>query len=301
MAFFVTGSKVFRLPKAARWLSCTIRTMSSAQEQLIEFETVGKVCLIGINRPEKRNCVNPATAEKLCEAIESFENDPDLNVAVLHGKGGNFCAGYDLGALANMGSSDAPLPSPSRLTNGKGPMGPSRRFLKKPCIAAVTGYCVAGGLELSLMCDMRIAESNAVFGVFCRRFGVPLLDGGTVRLPQLIGLSRALDMTLTGRPVEAQEALNMGLVNKVVPTGTALGESMKVARMIANYPQECMLRDRLSAYNSCFDTKSMEEAFEFELENGMPVVLKESVAGAQNFVKGVGRSGSFDSWTESKL
>jgi len=273
---------------------------TDVDKKLVETETIGRVLMIGINRPEKRNCVNQATAQELIKAFDTFETSEDLYVAVLYGKGGTFCAGYDLGELGTADPSSSFTLEPVTLA-GNGPMGPSRKMFNKPVIAAVSGYAVAGGLELACMCDLRVMEESAIMGVFCRRFGVPLLDGGTVRLPQLIGLSRALDVILTGRPVTAKEALDMGLANRVVPNGTAVGEATKLAQSLCNFPQECMRRDRVSAYNSCFNAPTLNEAFNFEWNNAKDVVSKESVHGAKRFVEGVGRSGSFDITKKSKI
>nr|XP_025035122.1 uncharacterized protein LOC102448550 isoform X3 [Pelodiscus sinensis] len=195
-------------------------------------ERHGTIMTIGINRPEARNAVNQKTAAMLLQAFNSFEDDTSLTVAVLHGIGGNFCAGYDLKELAHNPTS---IKSEQDVTKGPGPMGPSRIKFSKPVIAAVSGYAVAGGLELSLLADLRVVEQSAVFGVFCRRFGVPLIDGGTVRLPRLIGLSRALDLILTGRPVSAQEAYEFGLANRIVPNGQACrrGGSRQSAKQAA--------------------------------------------------------------------
>ena len=189
--------------------------------------------IITLNRPEKRNAVARPTADALRAAFDHFEQDPTLHVAILHGAGGNFCAGADLSAMG-----DPALRNEVEATGtGPGPMGPSRMLLSKPVIAAVSGYAVAGGLELALFCDLRVMEDTATFGVFCRRWGVPLIDGGTVRLPRLIGHSRAMDMILTGRPVNAEEALQIGLANRVAPEGKALDEAITLARQIAAFPQ----------------------------------------------------------------
>jgi len=204
-------------------------------------EKNGGVTTVIINRPGVRNAVDRPTAEELAEAFRAFEADDEAHAAVLTGTGGFFCAGADLKGFtegrANRMAED-----------GDGPMGPSRMRMKKPVIAAVEGYAVAGGLELALWCDMRVVARDSVFGVFCRRWGVPLIDGGTVRLPRLIGLSHALDMILTGRPVEADEALGMGLANRVVEPGTARVEAEALAQQIIQFPQQCLLSDRQSAY-----------------------------------------------------
>ncbi|XP_044150094.1 carnitinyl-CoA dehydratase-like [Bufo gargarizans] len=248
----------------------------------------GTILTIGINRPEARNAVNPETASQLVHAFEEFEKDPSLTAAVLHGLGGNFCAGFDLKEVANNAAS---LKIEQDVASGPGPMGPSRMQFSKPVIAAVSGYCVAGGLELSLLADLRVVEESATFGVFCRRFGVPLIDGGTVRLPQLIGLSRALDLILTGRPVKAQEAYAFGLANRVVPDGQGLQSAIELAEHISAFPQKCMRSDRASAYYSTFDTTSFRDAMQFEFDHGAEVLVEESVAGASRFAAGEGRKG----------
>lgn len=253
-------------------------------------ERRGAVVTIAINRPEVRNAVNQKTAQHLLQELEAFDRDSDLNVAVLHGKGGNFCAGYDLKELANHTDS---LKLEQDVTKGPGPLGPSRLQLSKPLIAAVSGFAVAGGLELALLADLRVVEESAVMGVFCRRFGVPLLDGGTVRLPHLIGLSRALDLILTGRPVGAQEALAYGLANRVVPDGQALEAALQLAEHISSFPQQCLRADRSSAFHTCYQAQSFTQAMQFEMDTGFPVILSESVAGAVRFSSGAGRGGKF--------
>lgn len=251
-------------------------------------ERHGTIMTIGINRPEARNAVNPQTASELLQAFQSFEKDPSLTAAVFHGIGGNFCAGYDLKELAKNPSSHS---FELDATKNPSPMGPARMQFSKPVIAAVSGYAVAGGLELSLLADLRVAEESAIFGVFCRRFGVPLIDGGTVRLPQLIGLSRALDLILTGRSVGAREALEFGIANRVVPDGQALKCAIELAEQISAFPQACMRADRTSAYHSTFDAASFPKAMQFEIDNATNV-LAESVRGAQKFSSGEGRGGA---------
>ncbi|XP_054621245.1 enoyl-CoA hydratase EchA19 isoform X1 [Dunckerocampus dactyliophorus] len=263
---------------------------STTQGQAVVSERRASVVSVAINRPEVRNAVNQETARRLLEELEAFENDPALNVAVLHGIGGNFCAGYDLKELANHTAS---LKLEQDVTKGPGPMGPSRLEFSKPLIAAVSGFAVAGGLELALLADLRVVEESAVMGVFCRRFGVPLIDGGTVRLPQLIGLSRALDLILTGRPIGAQEALAYGLANRVVPDGQGLQAALQLAEQISSFPQQCMRADRSSAIYSCYDAPSFMLAMQYEVDNGAPVILSEAVAGATKFTTGAGRGGTF--------
>ncbi|XP_035664497.1 short-chain-enoyl-CoA hydratase-like isoform X1 [Branchiostoma floridae] len=285
------------LVMSARKMSDTSGTCK-IEARLVVTEKRGDVFLIGINRPHVRNCVNHQTALQLFNAFQTFENDETSLAAVFYGRGGTFCAGYDLkevastaGVLEDIGEAEVgPMGGEAQV----GPMGPSRMQLSKPVIAAVDGYAVAGGMELALFADLRVVEEDAIMGVFCRRFGVPLLDGGTVRLPRLIGLSRALDLILTGRPIGAQEALEFGLANRVVPKGTALEAAVELANQIAAFPQECMRADRRSAYHGMFDSGSFAESMKFEFRHGKGIVAKESVKGAKRFTEGVGRGGSFD-------
>lgn len=254
---------------------------------VVTVEPVGPVCVITINRPEKRNAVDRHTADALRQAFESFDADDALRVAVLAGAGGHFCAGADLEAVADPDRRNRVEPDGS----GPGPLGPTRMLLSKPVIAAVSGYAVAGGLELALWCDLRVVERSAVFGVFCRRWGVPLIDGGTVRLPRLIGQSRAMDMILTGRPVYAEEALRIGLANRVVADGDARAEAIRLARDLAEFPQQCLRADRLSVHQQW--DYDLPEALKNEGAGGHPVVLAEAIAGADRFAQGAGRHGSF--------
>ncbi|MCM3766060.1 crotonase/enoyl-CoA hydratase family protein [Neobacillus niacini] len=250
-------------------------------------EKNGKVCTIKINRPEVRNAVDRRTAKELADAFRAFEEDDTLHVAVLAGAGGTFCAGADLKALS-IGGGNEMNPDMSK----DGPMGPSRMHLSKPVIAAVSGYAVAGGFELAIWCDLRVVERDAVFGVFCRRFGVPLVDGGTQRLPRLIGMSRAMDLILTGRPVEAEEAWQIGLANRVVEPGTAKDEAEKLAAQIAEFPQTCMLSDREAAYRG-FDL-DFDKGMQLEFLLGQNVVNSgETKEGATRFSSGQGRHGRF--------
>lgn len=248
-------------------------------------ERDGAVTRVLIDRPEARNAVNPDTAQRLREAFGAFEADEAASVAVLAGTSGHFCAGFDLKAVAGA----AGLYDPE----GEGPMGPTRRLLSKPVIAAVEGYAVAGGLELALWCDLRVASESAVFGVFCRRWGVPLIDGGTVRLPRIVGQGRALDLILTGRPVAAAEALEMGLANRLVPAGQALAEATRLAQKIARFPQLCLRTDRASAFGA-FD-RDMAAALRIEARGGMAPMAAEAQAGAGRFAAGKGRGGDFGS------
>ncbi|MEU8357981.1 crotonase/enoyl-CoA hydratase family protein [Nonomuraea sp. NPDC048882] len=244
----------------------------------VRVERRGPVTTVVLSRPEARNAVDRKTADALTGAFRDFE-DSDADVAVLWGEGGTFCAGADLKALDNHVGEE-----------GDGPMGPTRMRLSKPVIAAVAGHAVAGGLELALWCDLRVAEEDAVFGVFCRRWGVPLIDGGTVRLPQLIGSSRAMDMILTGRPVEGPEAYAWGLANRLVPTGTARAHAEELAARIAAFPQACLRGDRMSALEQ--DGMAEAEAMRNELRHGL-VSLPDASEGAARFAAGAGRHGSF--------
>ena len=248
----------------------------------VRVEKQGPVTTVVLSRPEVRNAVDRATAAALVEAFRSFEREEEARVAVLWGEGGAFCAGADLKAVA---AGDLPELD----ENGDGPMGPTRLRLSKPVVAAVAGHAVAGGLELALWCDLRVVEEGAVLGVFCRRFGVPLIDGGTVRLPQVVGLGRALDLILTGRPVGAAEALAMGLASRVVPAGTARPAAEQLAREIAAFPQACLRADRRSAYRAL--DLPLLEALRNEHRGGAEVLAAESLAGARAFAAGAGRHG----------
>ncbi len=244
---------------------------------MVRISIEDRITIVTIHRPEVRNAVNRDTAEALAFAFRQFDADPNSDMAILTGEGGNFCAGADLKAFNNHLSPE-----------GDGPMGPTRLRLSKPVIAAVEGYAVAGGLELSIWCDLRVAARNAVFGVFCRRFGVPLIDLGTVRLPRLIGQSQAMDMILTGRGVSGEEALRMGLANRLTEPGLALDGAFDLAQEIAAHPQKCMRSDRLSVYEQW--ESDDPAANEFRL--GMQVIDSgESKEGAERFAKGKGRHG----------
>lgn len=250
---------------------------------LILTEIDGPVFVVTINRPERRNAVDRATAEALANAFRAFEADEDLSVAILTGAGGNFCAGADLKAVAEGRGNRVEM-------NGDGPMGPSRMMLSKPVIAAVEGHAVAGGLELALWCDLRVAARDATFGVYCRRFGVPLIDGGTVRLPRLVGASRAMDMILTGRAVGAEEAFAWGLANRLAVRGTALREAKALAHDLSRLPQICMRNDRQSALRQWSLSESDAIAAEFAL--GLQTLTSgETLAGATRFKDGEGRGG----------
>jgi enoyl-CoA hydratase len=253
----------------------------------IRTETDGAIATIIIARADKRNAVDGPMARALRDAFRAFEADDQLKVAVLWGEGGTFCAGADLSAIGDPERQHELDPS----GGGTGPMGPTRLALKKPLIAAISGHAVAGGLELALLADLRVAEESAVFGVFCRRWGVPLIDGGTVRLPRVVGTGRALDMILTGRPVDAREALSFGLANRIVADGAARAEAERLAREIAAFPQGCMLTDRASAYRQ-WDLP-LAVALVEEGRHGASIVALEGAAGAKRFVEGAGRGGKF--------
>lgn len=251
----------------------------------VRTERQGPVTTVVLSRPAARNAVDGATASQLADAFRAFEADPDALVAVLWGEGGTFCAGADLKAI---GTDRANRVAP----DGDGPMGPTRMRLSKPVIAAVSGHAVAGGLELALWCDLRVAEEDAVFGVFCRRWGVPLIDGGTVRLPRLIGTSRALDLILTGRPVPAAEAYGMGLANRLVPQGQSRAAAEELAAQLARFPQTCLRGDLASVHEQ--EGLPEEEAMARELRYGQ-AALAEAAEGAARFAAGAGRHGDFES------
>jgi len=252
---------------------------------VVNYEVDGALAIITINRPDARNAVDRITADALAEAFRRFDAEAALSVAILTGKGGYFCAGADLKAVStNRGN---------RVTEtGDGPLGCTRMLLSKPVIAAVEGFAVAGGLELALWCDMRVAARDAVFGVFCRRWGVPLVDGGTIRLPRLIGMSNAMDMILTGRGISGDEAVRMGLVNRMTEKGGALAAARDLANQIAAFPQRCVRSDRMSAYEAW--TMPLEEALVNEYRHGIATINSgETREGASRFAAGAGRHGKF--------
>ena len=253
--------------------------------QQVRYDVDDDICTITLDAPQRRNAVDGPMAAELLAAFEQFEADDALAVAILHGSGGTFCAGADLTSVADEAR------RPQLDPDGPGPMGPSRMALSKPLIAAVSGYAVAGGLELALLADLRVVEEDAVFGVFCRRWGVPLIDGGTVRLPRIVGHARAMDLILTGRPVSADEALQMGLANRVVPVGESLTVAHRLAEEIAGFPPLCMRADRASAVAQ-WDLP-LAEALRAEGAGGLGALLAEGVAGADRFASGDGRHGRF--------
>ncbi|GAA2621169.1 crotonase/enoyl-CoA hydratase family protein [Dactylosporangium fulvum] len=249
----------------------------------VRIERAGPVWTIVLDRPETRNAVDRATAEALAAAFRAFDTDDEASVAVLWGAGGTFCSGADLKAVA-AGAGNRVEP------DGDGPLGPTRMRLGKPVVAAVAGHAVAGGLELAIWCDLRVVEEDAVFGVFCRRWGVPLIDGGTVRLPQLVGVSRALDLILTGRPVDAAEAHRIGLADRVVPTGTARAAAEELAARLAALPQACLRNDRRSVYEALGEP--LETALAIEHRHGVASLAAGARAGAARFATGEGRHGA---------
>ncbi len=252
---------------------------------MIRYETDGPIAIVTIDRPEVRNAVDRPHAEELAAAFRRFEADEALHVAVLTGTGGTFCAGADLKAVSEARGNRVG-------ETGDGPMGPTRMLLSKPVIAAVEGYAVAGGLELAAWCDMRVAAEDAVFGVFCRRWGVPLVDGGTIRLTRLIGQSHALDLILTGRGVSGDEARMMGLANRIVAKGQALEAATELARQVAAFPQRCMRADRMSSYEQW--SLPIDEALVNEYRHGFGVIDSgETREGATRFAQGAGRHGAF--------
>lgn len=253
----------------------------------IQIEQQNRVTIVTINRPDVRNAVDRTTAEQLEEAFVVFDSNADSDVAVLTGTDGVFCAGADLKAITEDNG-------PDLTTDGPGPMGPTRMQLSKPVIAAVEGFAVAGGLELALWCDLRVAAEDAVFGVYCRRWGVPLVDGGTVRLSRLIGHSHALDLILTGRGVSGDEARSMGLANRLVTPGTARQAAVELAESLTRFPQICLRHDRRSSYDQW--SMSLPDALKHETQLGLQVLTSgETLEGAQRFADGKGRHGNFDS------
>ncbi len=252
----------------------------------VRVEVAGSITTIWLDRPERRNAVDGPMAAELREAFQTFEADPAQKAAVLAGAGGTFCSGADLTAVGDPARRNELDPG----GGGAGPMGPTRMALRKPLIAAIGGHAVAGGLELALLADLRVVESDAVLGVFCRRWGVPLIDGGTVRLPRIVGLGRALDLILTGRPVGAEEALAIGLANRVAAPGEAVRVARELAEQIAAFPFGCVLTDRSSTYAGL--DLPLAEALRAEGAAGVPIVAAEGVAGAARFAAGEGRHGA---------
>ncbi len=264
----------------------------------VRYEAQGRVAVVTIDRPEVRNAVDGPTADALQAAFDRVEADDGVDVAVLTGAEGTFCAGADLKAIAEGRGNRVSEPDPAEIVGSPGPMGPTRRILAKPVIAAVEGHAVAGGLELALWCDLRVAASDAVFGVYCRRWGVPLVDGGTIRLPRLIGHSQAMDLILTGRGVHGEEALRMGLANRLCEPGHALETTLALAASLLEFPQGCLRSDRRSAIDQWGLTLS--DALAHEVTLGMETIRSgETAAGASRFRDGAGRHGSFTDFSPS--
>ena len=258
----------------------------------VRIEKQGRVWTVIHSRPEAKNAMDPASAEALEKAFLEFDRDADAAVAVLWGEGGAFCAGFDLKHAAKGSTLDAQAyPADEHAPLPRAPMGPTRLVLDKPVIAAVAGPAVAGGFEIALWCDLRVMERSAYFGVYCRRWGVPLVDGGTVRLPRIVGRGRALDLILTGRKVEAEEALRINLCEQVVPDGESRPRAEALAREITRFPQACMRADRRSVYRQ--EGLGLREAMRYEWTNGVPAYYAEGKAGAARFASGKGRGGDF--------
>lgn len=262
----------------------------------VRIEKKGKVWTVIHSRPEARNAMDPASADALVEAFRAFDRDAEAAVAVLWGEGGAFCAGWDLKYGASLIKNPDPIheidyPLSDGADIPRGPLGPTRLELDKPVIAAVAGPAVAGGFELALWCDVRVMEESAYYGVYCRRWGVPLIDGGTVRLPRLVGMGRAMEIILTGRKVPAEEACRIGACEKVVPDGESRAYAEAMAHEIARFPQACLRADRRSAYLQ--NGLSVREAMRKEWYNGLPAFFAEGAAGAARFASGKGRHGDF--------
>lgn len=263
------------------------------KEKNIVVNYYDKITAIGINRPEKKNCLNVATTEELSEELDKFENDENSVVGVLYGVGGNFCSGYDLKEIAQYnGKNEEVLPQFSVLSN-------RTSLSKKPLIAAINGYALGVGFELALMCDLRVIEQGAMLGFSNRRFNIPILSGGTVRLPAIIGYSRAMDLILTGRILHAKEAFTWGLANRCTCEGAVLGEAVTLAKSLVKFSQKTLLADRASVHFATFSAKEMEEALQFEKDNGSHLVFEEGVNGAKKFVcNEVGRHGTYENITK---
>ncbi|CAG9765103.1 unnamed protein product [Ceutorhynchus assimilis] len=256
---------------------CKSMSTKAKDKNNILVEKMGLITTIGINRPDKRNCIDKSTSEMLEAAISSFERDPSASVAVLYGTGGNFCSGFDLAEIAENEKLNCSLL-------------PSKKTVNKPMIAALSGYTVAGGLELALLCDLRVMEETAIVGLYGRRFGVPLVDGATVRLPAVIGLSRALDLILTGRTLTAKEAFEWGLANRIVACGTGFGQALQLATCLTKFPQDCLNSDRNSTYNAAFN-QVYDELLKYEKEKAKSLKVKDIIEGAKKFLSGIGKHG----------
>ncbi|KAL1505937.1 hypothetical protein ABEB36_005383 [Hypothenemus hampei] len=275
-----------------RIINLIFKNMSTITgDNTVLVDKIGGITTIAINRPKQRNCINSVTAKMLEEAITNFENDDGSFAAVLYGTGGNFCSGFDLNEIEGQCDSNTYI-NHSILA--------SRKSIKKPMVAALNGYTVAGGLELALLCDLRVMEETAILGLYGRRFGVPLVDGGTVRLPAIIGLSRALDLILTGRSVTAKEAFEWGMINRIVACGTSLGQAMQLATCLKKFPQECLRSDRDSTYNAAF-LQAYNDILKYEKQNASKVPIKKMIEGAKKFFTGIGKHGKFYDLTEKRI
>ncbi|CAD6992307.1 uncharacterized protein LOC101462362 [Ceratitis capitata] len=271
---------------SSRSICTSNHLQKGGKEGLIEKNIIvdkdKNVTLIGINRPQVRNAINAATATQLCEAFNAFEADDTSPVAVLYGIGGSFCAGYDILELGKDGGEQVSI---DILMAHEGSVGPTRRHIQKPVVCGISGYCIANGLELALMCDLRVMEETAILGFFNRRFGVPVIDGGTARLPALIGFSRALDLILTGRQVSAEEALSLGVVNRVVPAGQSLIKSVELAQTLAKFPQRALNHDRNSLYSAVFDAANFNQAVQNEVMYTSKEIIEEMQQGIKWFIQ----------------
>ncbi|XP_037956918.1 probable enoyl-CoA hydratase echA8 [Teleopsis dalmanni] len=284
---------------------CTTRELwvqEDTKEKIPEKPTIllekdNNITLIGLNRPEQRNAIDAVAAAKLCEAFNAFEADETSPVAVLYGVGGSFCSGFDILDLATEDREDISM---EMLMTQEGSVGPTRRFISKPVVCGISGYCVAGGMELALMCDLRVMEETAILGFFNRRFGVPVIDGGTVRLPAMIGFSRALDLILTGRQVNADEAYKMGIANRIVPTGTSLGKAMELATTLSRFPQGALRHDRNSLYSAVFGAINFNQA----VQNEIMYTSKDIIDQMQEGIKWFNRTFKSDttySWMKREM
>ncbi|XP_020292762.1 uncharacterized protein LOC109859172 [Pseudomyrmex gracilis] len=269
-----------------------VANVDKNKEKTILVNQMGKVTTIGINRPEKRNCLDAATAQLLSETLDEFENNEDATVGVLYGIGGNFCAGYDLKEIADYnGESEEGIPV-------FGPLANKTELSKKPLVAALNGYAVGAGFELALMCDLRVIEETAMVGFLNRRFGIPILSGGTVRLPALIGYSRAMDLILTGRLASAEEAFNWGIAHRYTSCGAAIGTAVNLASSLVKFPQKSLLADRASMHYATFSSKQLDEALQFEKDNSSHLLFEDGVPGAKRFIdEKIGRHGKFHNIT----
>ncbi|XP_035723668.1 short-chain-enoyl-CoA hydratase-like [Vespa mandarinia] len=261
---------------------------NTEKEKSIIVNKSDKITLIAINRPEKKNALDSATAQLLCDALDEFDKDENAVVGVLHGIGGNFCSGFDLHEIANYNQEkEDNLPQYGTLAN-------KSELTSKPLVACLNGYALGAGLELALMCDLRVIEENAIIGFLNRRFGIPILCGGTVRLPAMIGYARAMDLILTGKAINGEEAFNIGLATKCTAHGTGLGTAINYAKSLIKFPQKTLLADRTSMHFATFSSKQIDEALQFEKDNALHLVTEEGIQGAKKFVEeGKGRHGKF--------